>query len=123
MMEKLGVSNELAPWDWEYFAEKVRKDRYDVDEAEVKPYFEMNNVLEQGVFFTMKKLFGIEFRERMDLPVYHREVRVFDVMDADGSQIGLFYIDFFSRDSKRGGCVDECLRQAVRSAEPETSDC
>lgn len=103
MMEKLGVSNELAPWDWEYFAEKVRKDRYDVDEAEVKPYFEMNNVLEQGVFFTMKKLFGIEFRERMDLPVYHREVRVFDVMDADGSQIGLFYIDFFSRDSKRGG--------------------
>ena len=73
MMEKLGVSNELAPWDWEYFAEKVRKDRYDVDEAEVKPYFEMNNVLEQGVFFTMKKLFGIEFRERMDLPVYHRK--------------------------------------------------
>ncbi|MDG2358878.1 MAG: M3 family metallopeptidase [Planctomycetaceae bacterium] len=103
MMEKLGVSNELAAWDWEYFAEKVRKDRYDVDEAEVKPYFEMDNVLEQGVFFTMKKLFGIEFRERMDLPVYHREVRVFDVMDADGSQIGLFYIDFFSRDSKRGG--------------------
>jgi len=103
MMKKLGVSDELAPWDWEYFAEKVRKDRYDVDEAEVKPYFEMNNVLEQGVFFTMKKLFGIEFRERTDLPVYHREVRVFDVMDADASQIGLFYIDFFSRDSKRGG--------------------
>jgi peptidyl-dipeptidase Dcp len=103
MMKKLGVSDELAPWDWEYYAEKVRKDRYDVDEAEVKPYFEMNNVLEQGVFFTMKKLFGIEFRERNDLPVYHREVRVFDVLDADGSQIGLFYIDFFSRDSKRGG--------------------
>ena len=103
MMKKLGVRKQLAPWDWEYFAEKVRKDRYDVDEAEVKPYFEMNNVLEQGVFFTMKKLFGIEFRERTDLPVYHREVRVFDVMDADGSLIGLFYIDFFSRDSKRGG--------------------
>lgn len=103
MMKKMSVSDELAPWDWEYFAEKVRKDRYDVDEAEVKPYFEMNNVLEQGVFFTMRKLFGIEFRERNDLPVYHREVRVFDVLDADGSQIGLFYIDFFSRDSKRGG--------------------
>jgi peptidyl-dipeptidase Dcp len=103
MIKQLGASHELAPWDWEYYAEKVRKDRFDVDEAEVKPYFEMNNVLEQGVFFTMKKLFGIEFRERNDLPVYHREVRVFDVMDADGSQIGLFYIDFFSRDSKRGG--------------------
>jgi peptidyl-dipeptidase Dcp len=113
MMKKLGVSDELAPWDWEYYAEKVRKDRYDVDEAEVKPYFEMNNVLEQGVFFTMKKLFGIEFRERNDLPVYHREVRVFDVLDADGSQIGLYYIDFFSRDSKRGGAwMSSFVRQS-----------
>lgn len=113
MMKKLGVSDELAPWDWEYYAEKVRKDRYDVDEAEVKPYFEMNNVLEQGVFFTMKRLFGIEFRERTDLPVYHREVRVFDVVDADGSQIGLYYIDFFSRDSKRGGAwMSSFVRQS-----------
>lgn len=103
IMKELGADHDLAPWDWEYYTEKVRKARYDVDEAQVKPYFEMNNVLEQGVFFTMKKLFGIEFRERNDLPVYHREVRVFDVMDSDGSQIGLFYIDFFSRDSKRGG--------------------
>ena len=103
MMKQLGATHELTPWDWEYYAEKVRKARYDVDEAQVKPYFEVNNVLEQGVFFTMKKLFGIEFRERNDLPVYHREVRVFDVLDADGSQIGLFYIDFFKRDSKRGG--------------------
>lgn len=103
MMKQLGATHELAPWDWEYYAEKVRKARFDVDEAQVKPYFEMNNVLEKGVFFTMKKLFGVDFRERKDLPVYHREVRVFDVMDADGSQIGLFYIDFFSRDSKRGG--------------------
>jgi len=113
MMKKLGVNDELAPWDWEYYAEKVRKDRYDVDEAEVKPYFEMSNVLEQGVFFTMKKLFGIEFRERNDLPVYHREVRVFDVLDADGSQIGLYYIDFFSRDSKRGGAwMSSFVRQS-----------
>tara|TARA_R110002072_G_scaffold99008_1_gene217948 strand:+ start:50190 stop:52370 length:2181 start_codon:yes stop_codon:yes gene_type:complete len=103
MMKELGASHDLAPWDWEYFAEKVRKARFDVDEAQVKPYFEMNNVLEKGVFFTMKKLFGIEFRERNDLPVYHREVRVFDVLDSDGSQIGLFYVDFFSRDAKRGG--------------------
>lgn len=103
MLKQLGQDHELAPWDWEYYAEKVRKARFDVDEAEVKPYFEMNNVLEKGVFFTMKKLFGIEFRERHDLPVYHREVRVFDVLNADGSQVGLFYIDCFSRDAKRGG--------------------
>lgn len=103
MMKTLGATHDLAPWDWEFYAEKVRKAQFDVDEAQVKPYFEVNNVLEKGVFFTMKKLFGIEFHERNDLPVYHREVRVFDVVDADGSQVGLFYIDFFSRDAKRGG--------------------
>ena len=103
MIKELGASHKLEPWDWEFYAEKVRKARFDVDEAQVMPYFEMNNVLEKGVFFTMNKLFGIKFRERKDLPVYHREVRVFDVLDADGSQIGLFYIDFFKRDSKRGG--------------------
>ena len=114
MMKQLGATHELAPWDWEYYAEKVRKARFDVDEAQVKPYFEVNNVLEQGVFFTMKKLFGIEFRERKDLPVYHREVRVFDVMDADGSQIGLIYIDFFSRDAKRGGAwMSSYVRQST----------
>lgn len=103
MIKSLGADHDLAPWDWEYYAEKVRAERFEVDESEVKPYFEMTNVLEKGVFFTMKKLFGIEFKERKDLPVYHPEVRVFDVMDQDGSQVGLFYIDFFKRDSKRGG--------------------
>ena len=113
MMKELGATHELAPWDWEYFAEKVRKARFDVDEAQVKPYFEINNVLERGVFFTMKKLFGIEFRERNDLPVYHREVRVFDVLDPDGSQIGLYYVDFFSRDAKRGGAwMSSFVRQS-----------
>ena len=103
MMKELGADHELAPWDWEYYAEKVRKARFDFDEAAVKPYFELDSVLTNGVFFTMNKLFGIEFRERKDLPVYHPEVRVFDVLNGDGSQIGLFYIDFFKRDSKRGG--------------------
>ena len=113
MIKQLDANHELEPWDWEYYAEKVRKARYDVDESEVTPYFEMSNVLEQGVFFTMKKLFGIEFRERNDLPVYHRDVRVFDVMDADGSQVGLFYIDFFKRDSKRGGAwMSSYVRQS-----------
>ncbi|MEZ6062380.1 MAG: M3 family metallopeptidase [Planctomycetaceae bacterium] len=103
MMKKLGANHDLAPWDWEYFAEKVRAERFEVDEAAVKPYFELDTVLNNGVFFTMNKLFGITFQERKDLPVYHPEVRVFNVMDRDGSQIGLFYADFFKRDSKRGG--------------------
>ncbi|MEQ9410021.1 MAG: M3 family metallopeptidase [Fuerstiella sp.] len=103
MMNQLGADHELAPWDWEYYAEKVRQQKFEVDDAAVKPYFEVDSVLRNGVFFTMQKLFGVEFQERRDLPVYHPEVRVFDVMDGDGSQIGLFYIDFFKRDSKRGG--------------------
>ncbi|MCL4118191.1 UNVERIFIED_CONTAM: hypothetical protein GTU68_030329 [Idotea baltica] len=103
MMKTLGADHELAPWDWEYYSEKVRQAKFEVDEAAVRPYFEVSSVLENGVFFTMNKLFGIEFRERKDLPVYHPEVRVFDVLNKDGSQIGLFYIDFFKRDSKRGG--------------------
>lgn len=103
MMKELGASHDLAPWDWEYYSEKVRQAKFEVDESQVKPYFEVNAVLEKGVFFTMNKLFGVQFTERKDLPVYHPEVRVFDVFNSDGSQIGLFYIDFFKRDSKRGG--------------------
>ncbi|NBC05033.1 MAG: dipeptidyl carboxypeptidase II [Bacteroidetes bacterium] len=103
MMWEDGVEGELQPWDWEYYAEKVRQAEYDIDEAEVRPYFELDRVLKDGVFFTMNQLFGITFEERFDLPVYHEEVRVFDVLDEDGSQIGLFYADYFTRDSKRGG--------------------
>jgi len=103
MIQDSGAGHELAPWDWEYYAEKVRKARFEVDEAAVKPYFELNTVLQNGVFFTMNKLYGISFRERKDLPVYHPDVRVFDVFDADGSQIGLFYADYYARDTKRGG--------------------
>ena len=103
MMKQEGVAGPLQPWDWEYYAEKVRKAKFDVDESAVKPYFELNSVLQNGVFFTMKKLFGIEFKERHDLPVYHPDVRVFDVFNEDGSQIGLFYADYLRRDSKRGG--------------------
>lgn len=103
MMKELGASHDLAPWDWEYYSEKVRQAKFEVDESQVKPYFEVNAVLEKGVFFTMNKLFGVRFAERKDLPVYHPEVRVFDVFNSDDSQVGLFYIDFFKRDSKRGG--------------------
>ena len=103
MIRQTGGDHELEPWDWEYYAEKVRTEKFQVDAAAVKPYFESNNVLENGVFFTMRKLFGVEFKERKDIPLYHPQVRVFDVLEKDGSQIGLFYIDFYSRDSKRGG--------------------
>jgi peptidyl-dipeptidase Dcp len=103
MIKECGESHALAPWDWEYYAEKVRKARFEVDEAAVRPYFELDTVLKNGVFFTMNKLYGISYRERSDLPVYHPDVRVFDVIDRDGSQIGLFYADYFKRDTKRGG--------------------
>lgn len=103
MIKESGQDHPLAPWDWEYYSEKVRLARFQVDESAVKPYFELDSVLKNGVFFTMNKLYGIEFRERRDLPVYHPDVRVFDVLDKDGSQIGLYYADFFKRDSKRGG--------------------
>ncbi|MFN9720478.1 MAG: M3 family metallopeptidase [Planctomycetota bacterium] len=103
MIRESGQSHELAPWDWEYYAEKVRSARFEVDEAAVKPYFELESVLHNGVFFTMNRLYGITFRERKDLPVYHPDVRVFDVLDKDGSQLGLFYADYYKRDTKRGG--------------------
>lgn len=103
MIAECGETHELAPWDWEYYAEKVRQARFEVDEAAVRPYFELDSVLKNGVFFTMNKLYGISFRERYDLPVYHQDVRVFDVLDQDGSQLGLFYADYFKRDTKQGG--------------------
>ena len=103
MMREDGIEDEIQAWDWEYYAEKVRKAEYDIDESEVRPYFELNRVLEDGVFYAMNRLYGISFEERFDLPVYHPEVRTFNVYDYDGSQLGLFYADYFSRDSKRGG--------------------
>lgn len=103
IMRKDGIEGDVKPWDWNYYAEKVRQAEYDIDQSEVRPYFELDRVLKDGVFFTMNKLFGISFEERHDLPVYHPDVRVFNVYDKDGSQIGLFYADYFERDSKRGG--------------------
>ncbi len=103
LMSEDGIEDDLQPWDWEYYAEKVRQERYDLDDDEVRPYFELNRVLEDGVFYTMERLYGITFEERHDLPVYHPDVRVFNVFDEDGEQLGLFYADYFERDSKRGG--------------------
>ena len=94
---------QLAAWDWAYYAEKVRKARYDFDESQLRPYLELDNVLQNGVFFAANKLYGLSFKERHDLPVYHPDVRVFDVFDADGSQLAIFLADFYARPSKRGG--------------------
>jgi peptidyl-dipeptidase Dcp len=93
----------LAAWDWDYYAERVRKADYDFDDNEVRPYFELDRVLRDGVFFAATRLYGITFVERTDLPVYAKDVRVFEVRDADGSPLGLFYGDFFERGNKNGG--------------------
>ena len=94
---------QLAPWDWNFYAEQVRKAKYDLDESQVKPYFEINNVLENGVFYAAHQLYGLSFTERKDLPVWQTDVRVFEVHDADGKPLALFYCDYFKRDNKNGG--------------------
>jgi peptidyl-dipeptidase Dcp len=94
---------QLQPWDWDFYAQQVRKAKYDLDEDQIKPYFELNNVLENGVFYAANQLYGISFKERHDIPVYHPDVRVFDVFDTDGKQIALWYCDYFKRDNKNGG--------------------
>jgi peptidyl-dipeptidase Dcp len=93
----------LQPWDWDFYSEQVRKAKYDLNEEEVKPYFELNNVLENGVFYAANQLYGITFKERKDIPVYHPDVRVFEVSDADSKPLALFYCDYFKRDNKNGG--------------------
>jgi peptidyl-dipeptidase Dcp len=93
----------LAPWDWQYYSEQVRKASYDLDESQLKPYFELNRVLKDGVFFAANKLYGITFTERKDIPVYQPDVRVFEVRDANGKPMALFYYDPFKRDNKAGG--------------------
>jgi len=94
---------QLAAWDWQYYAEKVRKADYDIDESEVKQYFELDHVLQDGVFFAAKQLYGLTFKERHDIPVYQKDVRVFEVFDADGKSMALYYGDYFSRSNKSGG--------------------
>jgi len=93
----------LQAWDWDFYGDQVRKAKYDLNDAEIKPYFEINNVLENGVFFAATQLYGITFKERKDIPVYEPDVRVFEVSDVDGKPLALFYCDYFKRDNKNGG--------------------
>jgi peptidyl-dipeptidase Dcp len=98
-----GEEGALQPWDWAYYAEKVKAERFEVDGASLRLYFEVDRVLRDGVFHAATLLYGITFTERDDLPRYHPEVRVFEVHDGDGSSLGLFLADWFTRDAKRGG--------------------
>jgi peptidyl-dipeptidase Dcp len=103
----------LSAADWAFYAEKVRKARYDFDETQLRPYFEMNHVIFDGVFYTATQLYGITFKERHDLPVYQPDVRVFEVFDADGSSLALLLLDYYERPSKRGGAwMNEYISQS-----------
>jgi len=104
---------QLEAWDWNFYAEQVRKAKYDLDESQVKPYFEINRVLEDGVFYAATQLYGITFKERHDIPVYSADVRVFEVFDVDGKPLALFYTDYYKRDNKNGGAwMDQFVGQS-----------
>ncbi|WP_226661427.1 M3 family metallopeptidase [Microbulbifer aggregans] len=103
MIKEEGGDFEVQPWDWAYYAEKVRQAKYDLNESEVREYFEFDRVLHDGLFYTMNKLFGIRFEPRPDLPVYHPDVQAFELFDHDGKSLAIFYADYFARDGKRGG--------------------
>jgi peptidyl-dipeptidase Dcp len=94
---------QVQPWDWNFYAEQVRKAKYDLDESQVKPYFEINNVLQNGVFYAAHQLYGLTFTERKDIPVWQPDVRVFEVFDVNDKPLALFYCDYFKRDNKNGG--------------------
>jgi peptidyl-dipeptidase Dcp len=104
---------QVQPWDWDFYSEKVRKARYSFDDSQLKPYFELNSVLQNGVFYAANKLYGVTFKERHDLPVYRPEVRTFQIYDADGSPLAILIEDFYARPSKQGGAwMNEYVSQS-----------
>jgi len=113
LIDRNGGGFKLAPWDWQFYAEQVRKAEYDLDEAKIKPYFEIDRVLHDGVFYAANQMYGLTFKERKDIPVYEPDVRVFEVFDKDGTSMALFYADYWKRDSKRGGAwMDNLVGQS-----------
>ncbi|MEU7866261.1 M3 family metallopeptidase [Dactylosporangium sp. NPDC049140] len=110
----IGDEFTLRPWDWSYYTERLRRDRYAIDGSELRPYFELERVLHDGVFFAAEKLYGLRFTERPDLHAYHPDARVFEVFDHDGSPLGLYIGDFFTRASKRGGAWANALVPQAR---------
>ncbi|HEM8662754.1 TPA: peptidyl-dipeptidase Dcp [Klebsiella aerogenes] len=119
VIDEEGGDFQAAAWDWLYYGEQVRRAKFAIDEAQLKPYFALERVLEDGVFWTASQLFGIRFVERFDIPLYHPDVRVWEIFDANGEGMALFYGDYFSRDSKSGGAwmdvfVDQSTLRAQR---------
>lgn len=115
IMAEEGVTHELEAWDWRYYAEKVRKAKFDLDQAEISQYFEIDNILE-GQFYVAGRLFGLTFEERTDIPVYNPVVRVWEVKDSEGNSIGLFYGDYYARETKRGGAWMSSFRNQQKLA-------
>jgi peptidyl-dipeptidase Dcp len=110
---KSGQNFKLEPWDWNYYAEKLRKEKFDLDDSQIRPYFVLNNVLEKGIFYEAHELYGLTFKELHNIPVYQKDVRVFEVFDKDGSPLALFYADYFKRDNKSGGAwMDNFVQQS-----------
>ncbi|MEJ2507480.1 MAG: M3 family metallopeptidase, partial [Ignavibacteriaceae bacterium] len=102
-IKQSGENFKLKPWDWNYYAEKLRKERFKLDDSQIKPYFVLENVLQKGIFYAAHELYGLTFKELHNIPVYQEDVRVFEVFDNDGSPLALFYTDYFKRDNKSGG--------------------
>jgi peptidyl-dipeptidase Dcp len=109
LIDSNGGGFTLEPWDWEFYAEQVRKAKYDYDQSQVKPYFELDDVLQKGVFYAAHQLYGLTFKERKDIPVWQSDVRVFQVYDADGKPLAIWYCDYFKRDNKNGGAWEDSL--------------
>lgn len=120
LIESQGGNFELAAWDWDFYAEKVRRERYAFDDAELKPYFELDRVLRDGAFYAANQIFGLTFIERFDLPVYEDSVRVFEVLDHDDSTLALFLFDPYARPSKRGGAWARAYVRQSRMLDTQT---
>jgi len=125
IIDREGGHFKLASWDWWYYAEKLRKEKYDLDEADTKPYFSLDNI-RHGIFYVANQLYGLQFEKRDDVPVYHQEVETWEVKEADGSHVGLLYMDFFPRDGKRVGAWntgfrDQAYKDGKKSQYPITS--
>ena len=113
LIDKEGGTFKLQPWDWWFYAEKLRKSKYNLDDDVVRPYFKLENVRD-GAFLVAKKLYGLTFIERTDIPKYHPDVHVFEVQEADGSHVGILYTDYFPRPNKKGGAWSNSLRKSVQ---------
>ncbi|MFW6137177.1 MAG: M3 family metallopeptidase [Candidatus Aminicenantaceae bacterium] len=120
MIDEEGLEFELQPWDWWFYTERLKQRKFDLSDEMLRPYFELNKVRE-GAFYVASQLYGIQFVERTDIPSYHPDVKAFEVKDADGSHIGVFYGDYFSRESKRGGAWMNSFRKQYRLEGKETT--